>query len=37
MKELIADKAIEWNRINAFHMDEYIGLEKEASQGFGNF
>src|SRR5690554_5322895 len=37
MKELIADKAIRWERINAFHMDEYIGLEKDASQGFGNF
>ena len=37
MKELIADKQIRWERINAFHMDEYIGLEKDASQGFGNF
>lgn len=37
MKELINDKSIEWRRINAFHMDEYIGLEKEAFQGFGNF
>ncbi len=26
-----------WNRINAFHMDEYVGLDKEAPQGFGNF
>lgn len=34
---LIADKSIEWNRINAFHMDEYIGLDKNAPQGFGNF
>ena len=30
-------KNIEWNRINAFHMDEYIGLHPDASQGFGNF
>lgn len=37
MKELIADKRIQWNRINGFHMDEYIGLEKDAPQGFGNF
>lgn len=37
MKELIADERIQWDRINAFHMDEYIGLEKEAPQGFGNF
>ena len=34
---LTADKSIEWNRINAFHMDEYIGLKPNASQGFGNF
>jgi glucosamine-6-phosphate deaminase len=37
MKELIADKRIRWEKINAFHMDEYIGLEKDAPQGFGNF
>jgi len=30
-------KDIEWNRINAFHMDEYIGLDPDAPQGFGNF
>lgn len=28
---------IEWNRINAFHMDEYVGLDPNAPQGFGNF
>ncbi|MDR2815991.1 MAG: glucosamine-6-phosphate deaminase [Proteiniphilum sp.] len=37
MKELITDKRIRWEKINAFHMDEYIGLEKDAPQGFGNF
>lgn len=26
-----------WGRINAYHMDEYIGLEKEAPQRFGNY
>lgn len=30
-------KDVEWNRINAFHMDEYVGLDKDAPQGFGNF
>lgn len=30
-------KDIPWNRINAYHMDEYIGLSKDAPQGFGNF
>jgi glucosamine-6-phosphate deaminase len=34
---LVNDSEIEWNRINAFHMDEYIGLSKDAPQGFGNF
>jgi glucosamine-6-phosphate deaminase len=28
---------IEWNRINAFHMDEYIGLADNATQAFGIF
>ncbi len=28
---------IEWGRINAFHMDEYIGLSEDAPQGFANF
>ena len=28
---------IEWGRIRAFHMDEYIGLHPDAEQGFGNF
>ena len=26
-----------WNRVNAFHMDEYIGLPADAPQGFANF
>jgi glucosamine-6-phosphate deaminase len=33
----LVKKDIEWNRINAFHMDEYVGLDKDAPQGFGNF
>lgn len=37
LKALTEDKEIEWNRINAYHMDEYIGLDKNAPQGFGNF
>ena len=28
---------LEWSRIRAFHMDEYIGLEEEAPQRFGNY
>ena len=34
---LATDKEIPWNRVNAFHMDEYIGLPATAPQGFGNF
>ena len=34
---LAADKSIDWTRVNAFHMDEYIGLDPKAPQGFGNF
>ena len=37
LKSLVEDKNIEWNRVNAYHMDEYIGLDKNAPQGFGNF
>lgn len=34
---LLLIKDIEWERVNAFHMDEYIGLAADAPQGFGNF
>lgn len=34
---LVADKDIDWSKVNAFHMDEYIGLSPDAPQGFGNF
>jgi len=34
---LIADREVDWSRINAFHMDEYIGLAPDAPQAFGNF
>ncbi len=37
LKALAEDKEIEWGRINAYHMDEYIGLPGDAPQGFGNF
>lgn len=34
---LANDPQIPWNRVQAFHMDEYIGLSPNAPQGFGNF
>ena len=37
LKALIADTSIDWPKIHAFHMDEYIGLAADAPQGFGNF
>lgn len=33
----MAESDVDWSRVNAFHMDEYIGLPSDASQGFGNF
>ncbi|WP_211746612.1 glucosamine-6-phosphate deaminase [Paenibacillus sp. Marseille-Q4541] len=28
---------IDWSRVDAFHMDEYVGLPESASQRFGHF
>ena len=30
-------EGIDWGRIHALHMDEYVGLPSDAPQGFGNF
>ncbi len=35
--EELNKKDIDWSRINAFHMDEYVGLHKDSPAGFGNF
>lgn len=37
LASLSSDNSIDWSRINAFHMDEYIGLDSEAPQAFGKF
>ncbi|SEM64454.1 glucosamine-6-phosphate deaminase [Mucilaginibacter gossypiicola] len=37
LESLKKDTSIAWERINAFHMDEYLGLPVDASQSFGNF
>jgi glucosamine-6-phosphate deaminase len=34
---LVASPDIDWNRVTAFHMDEYIGLPEDASERFGNW
>ena len=37
LDSLREQKDIEWQRINAFHMDEYVGLSLDAPQRFGNY
>lgn len=37
LEALIVFPEINWKRVNAFHMDEYIGLSADAPQGFANF
>jgi glucosamine-6-phosphate deaminase len=34
---LCNESNVDWKRVNALHMDEYIGLAADAPQGFGNF
>ena len=33
----LTKSSVAWIRVRAFHMDEYIGLQEDAPQGFGNF
>lgn len=35
--ENLKKKDIEWSRVNAFHMDEYVGLGLDAPAGFGYY
>ena len=37
LAELRAAKGIPWERVEAFHMDEYHGLQQEAPQRFSRF
>ncbi len=37
LSALVSEPGIEWNRIHALHMDEYVNLPADAPQGFGNF
>ncbi|MBR5660788.1 MAG: glucosamine-6-phosphate deaminase [Bacteroidales bacterium] len=30
-------EGIDWGKVSALHMDEYVGLPEDAPQGFGNF
>ena len=33
----LSNYKIEWKKVDAFHMDEYVGINSDAPQGFGNF
>ena len=37
LRHLAARPGIDWSRVTAFHMDEYLGLAPEAPQRFGNW
>lgn len=37
LKELCSAKDVNWHRVSAFHMDEYVGINPLAPQAFGNF
>ena len=35
--ETLCSSDVDWTRVNAFHMDEYVGLSEEHAAGFRNF
>lgn len=37
LEALVKTEGIDWSRVTAFHMDEYIGLPSDASQRFSQF
>lgn len=37
LASLVREPGIEWARVNAFHMDEYVGLAEDAPQRFSQF
>ena len=37
LQALLLEPDIDWRRVTAFHMDEYIGLPHDAPQRFGNW
>ena len=37
LAHLCEEKGIDWGKVIAFHLDEYVGLPPDAPQGFGNF
>ena len=37
LRTLADSEGIDWSRVELFHMDEYVGLPKDAPQGFANW
>lgn len=37
LEELSLSSDIDWNKVTAFHLDEYVGLSGEAPENFGRF
>lgn len=37
LRTLAASSGVDWSRVTALHMDEYVGLPEEAPQSFGRF
>ena len=34
---LVAEDGIDWTRVNAYHMDEYVGLDGDSPQSFSTY
>jgi glucosamine-6-phosphate deaminase len=37
LEELSQSPGIDWNKVTAFHLDEYVGLPTDAPESFGHF
>jgi len=37
LEELSQSQGIDWNKVTAFHLDEYVGLSSAAPESFGHF
>lgn len=37
LEELSQSPGIDWSKVTAFHLDEYVGLSNEAPESFGHF
>lgn len=37
LENLVTDRGLDWSRITAFHLDEYIGIDREHPASFRNY